>query len=447
MNPVAVFLVTIAAIFIIGILGEIVFRRTQVPDVVWLVLVGIVLGPVASVVSREHLATVAPYFGALTLVVVLFDGGTRLKLRDISRAAPRSGLLAVLTFFMAMVVVAAVSMLARTVNWLPPEWTWRHAILLGTILGGSSSIIIMPAMALGRVKDSVANLVSLESAFTDAFCVVGATVMIDIILQGGESTTSPGIALARSLGMGTAIGLGAGLAWLAFLRLLRLSEHAYPITLSALLLLYVVIDQIGGSAALGILSFAVVVGNANLLGSALRISDSLDLGEDVRGFHQQATFIIKSFFFTFMGAMLGPPWSLIALGVLLGVVLLAARVPPVGLALIGSGLEPAERKLVLVAMPRGLAAGVLATMPFAAGVSGTADLPIVVFAAVFASVLIFAIGLPMVRRTTEACGVGLPHPAPAAVPVPAAAEPPVAPATSTPLEERSSNPESRERHR
>jgi hypothetical protein len=40
-------------------------------------------------------------------------------------------------------------------------------------------------------------------------------------------------------------------------------------------------------------------------------------------------FIVKSFFFTFIGAMLGPPWGLMALGVVLANVLLAARVPAV----------------------------------------------------------------------------------------------------------------------
>ena len=39
MDPVSLFLLTVAAIFLIGIAGEIVFERTGVPDVVWLILV------------------------------------------------------------------------------------------------------------------------------------------------------------------------------------------------------------------------------------------------------------------------------------------------------------------------------------------------------------------------------------------------------------------------
>ncbi|MEZ4586135.1 MAG: cation:proton antiporter [Gemmatimonadales bacterium] len=452
MSPVALFLVTIAAIFMIGTLGEVVFKKTQIPDVLWLLVVGIVLGPVAGVVSRAQLGEIAPFFGALTLVVVLFDGGSRLQLREISRAAPRSGLLAVAAFLISTLVIAFAGLGAQGIGLLPASWTWSHMLLLGAILGGSSSIIIMPAMNVAKVRPAVANLVNLESAFTDAFCVVGAAVMIDLILQtmaGTGAVASPAAALGRSFGLGLAIGLVTGFFWLLFLRLLQVSEHAYPITLSALLLLYVAIDQVGGSAALGILAFAIVVGNANLIGEKLGFGSTLDLSADVRGFNRQVTFIIKSFFFTFMGAMLGPPWSLVALGVVFGVVLLAARVPAVALALLGSKLPAGERQLVLVSMPRGMAAGVLATLPATAGVPETTNLPNIVFAAALVSIVIFAVGFPRARRASAAAAAAA-GPAPGegeAAPSPGAPQTPVeqagaggqtaaetGPAADTPLE-------------
>ena len=68
MSPVTLFLVCIALIFLIGTFGEEVFTRTRVPDVIWLILAGILLGPVLGLVSRAQLLSVAPYFSALTLV-------------------------------------------------------------------------------------------------------------------------------------------------------------------------------------------------------------------------------------------------------------------------------------------------------------------------------------------------------------------------------------------
>ncbi len=398
MSPVGLFLITIASIFLIGALGEVVFRRTQIPDVIWLLVAGIVIGPVTGLVTPDDLRAIAPYFGALTLVVVLFDGGSQLDLKQIASSAPRSSLLAVSTFLVTVVVVAVASMGARWLGWFPIEWSWVHATMLGCILGGSSSIIIMPAMQLAKVPDQTASLVNLESAFTDAFCVVGATAMIQILLAAGDAA-SPGTALARSFGLGASLGTAAGFAWLLVLRALHSSEHGYPVTLAALLVLYVGVDAAGGSAALGILAFAIVVGSAEHFRGILRLEEDFRLSEDVRGFHRQVTFIVKSFFFTFIGAMLAPPWSLVAIGAGFGVLLLAARVPAVRLALMGGGYEPSVMRLTEIAMPRGLAAGVLASMPMAAGVPATDHLPVLVFAAVTTSIVIFTVGLPMVRRT------------------------------------------------
>jgi cell volume regulation protein A len=252
-------------------------------------------------------------------------------------------------------------------------------------------------MSVARVPPAIANLVGLESAFTDAFCVVGAATLIEVLSTATTGSVSPGAALGRALGMGVGIALAAGLAWLFVLRLLRASEHAYTLTLAALFVLYVTIQRAGGSAALGILTFALVVGNAEVIGRRIGFARRLDLGRLVRGLHGEVTFMVKSFFFTFLGAMMGPPWSAFALGLLIGPILLLARIPAVRVATAGSGLDPGGRGIAIVSVPRGMAAGVLATLPAAAGIPATETLPALVFACVLSTILAFAIGFPMVR--------------------------------------------------
>jgi cell volume regulation protein A len=421
MNSVAVFLLALAGIFLIGAIGELIFQRTNIPDVIWLILAGIGLGPLAGLVQRAQLIEIAPYFAALTLVIVLFEGGSALKLSELSKAAPRSSAIALINFLLSVFAVCGISMLAAAVGVLPDSWTFMHGLLAGVILGGSSSIIIMPAMAQARVHPRLANLVSLESALTDAFCVVGTAAIIDLMLKGAVGG-SPLASLARSFGIGLAIGGVAGLIWLLFLRFLHSKEHAYPITLSALLVLYVVINEAGGSAALGILTIAVILGNAAGIGKKIGLAHEVELDRSVRGFHRQMTFIIKSFFFVFIGAMLAPPWGLIVLGGLLGLALLAARVPGTRLALLGSGMSRNEQQAATICMPRGMAAGVLATLPMTAGVPGTDGLPVAVFATVFTTIVIFAVGFPIVKSRMAAEAAGAPALEPASA-VPVAAVP------------------------
>ena len=197
MEPVAQFLIAVAAIFLIGAIGEIVFERTFIPDAIWLIATGVLLGPILGWVSKAELNTIAPYFAALTLVIVLFEGGSRIKLKELAKVAPRAGLLAILSFVFAVAVLTLVVKGAAGIGWLPESWTWSHAILVACILGGPSSIIIMPAMERAKLAPSLANLVGLESAITDAFCVVGTAAMIDIMVAGSEAT-SPGISLLKS---------------------------------------------------------------------------------------------------------------------------------------------------------------------------------------------------------------------------------------------------------
>ena len=403
MSPVTLFLVCLAAIFLIGTFGEVVFSRTKVPDVVWLILVGIFLGPVLHVVTRETLLSVAPYFSALTLVLVLFEGGSRLDIVQLYRAAARSVLLSVLSFLFSATAVTLVSRLMVEAGLLPAYWDFHQELLIGLIVGGTSPIVILAAIARAGVPPEAANLISLESALSDVLCIVAVSSVIGVF-KSGELGNGPWLDLVRSFGLGILVGAAGGLLWLLLLEWLKDNEHAYPITLSALLLLYVIVEEVGGSGALGVLSFAVVVGNASHIGRRVNITRELGMQDDVRGFHSQMFFIIKSFFFTFVGAMLGPPWALAAAGAVLAAVLLVARYPAAWLAMAGSSLQARPRHIVFMSVPRGVAAGVLATLPLASGLPAMQELPTVVFACVVGTILLFAAGFPLVMRSGPAGG-------------------------------------------
>jgi len=167
-----------------------------------------------------------------------------------------------------------------------------------------------------------------------------------------------------------------------------------------LLLIYVLVDKLGGSAAMGILAFAVIVGNADALIKMVGFKSAdegiVELDEGVRTVHTQFSFIIKSFFFTFIGLKLTPPWSLLVAGVVIGFGLLVARVPAV-MAIARGEFDHKDRQLITVSLPRGMAAGVLATLPAQAGIAGTENLPSLVFAAVVTSIGLFAIGFRKIR--------------------------------------------------
>jgi hypothetical protein len=166
---------------------------------------------------------------------------------------------------------------------------------------------------------------------------------------------------------------------------------------------------------------AVIVGNAPALSARTRLQQDVSLGDGVTGVHEQVAFIVKSFFFVLIGALLAPPWGLVGLGVALGLALALVRWPAVKLSLLRSGQRGVAEWLVTACMPRGMAAGVLSMLPAQAGVPGTEDLPVVVFAAAITSIALFAAGFAWAGKRLAAAPapVAVEPVAPLPAPVPA----------------------------
>jgi cell volume regulation protein A len=410
------FLITLAAILALGSLGGYLFTRLSIPDAIWLIGAGIVLGPVLGFLQQGTLIAIAPFFGALTIIVVLFEGGSRLQLVGVLASTPRAAVVA-LSGFVVSTLAASLAVLAGVVlGVLPQGWDWQYGALIGLTLGGSSSVVVMPAVLQAHLPERVSNLASLESALTDILCVVGATSMVAIMVAASPSTHGPATAVAATFGVGVVAGIVAGIVSVPFARFLRPSAYAYPLLLAALLALYVVVDLERGSAPLAVLVFALMLGNFGLRvpGDGAHLVGSLD--EATRSVHSQVTFVVKAFFFTFIGAMLGQPSPELAFGIVLGLVLVGARMIAVRGALLRSSLTAPERRVVGVLGPRGLAAGVLATFPLAAGLPESDAIPVVIYGAVVTTIVAFAVALPIARPRPEAAAEALAEPAPAGLP-------------------------------
>ena len=55
-----------------------IFSRKRIPDVLLLMVIGLALGPVFHLVKPEELGPVTSVFTTITLVIILFESGTRL---------------------------------------------------------------------------------------------------------------------------------------------------------------------------------------------------------------------------------------------------------------------------------------------------------------------------------------------------------------------------------
>src|SRR6185312_11175414 len=114
-----------------------IFSRTRIPDVLWLLLIGVGLGPVGHLLAPAAFGVVGPAFVSITLVLILFESGLSLQVQRLRRALPGTLALSSLSFVGEAVVVAAAT------AWLTALGPW-HSALLGIIVAGNSPTVIVP---------------------------------------------------------------------------------------------------------------------------------------------------------------------------------------------------------------------------------------------------------------------------------------------------------------
>jgi Na+:H+ antiporter len=385
LDPVVLAFVVAGTIIILGFLGEEFFKRTGIPDPILLLLFGVLLGPVCNVFPREQLVSITPYFAALALIIILFDGGLNMKIQEAIRNSSRALLLGFSGWIINVIVTA---LLCKYML----GWRLLNGLLLGSIVGGGSSIIVIALARKLGVDGRTETVLSLESILTDVLCTVGAFVAMEIILSGEVSLQVALVSVAMAFAVGIIVGLLIGIAWLNVLEAMKRKPNAYMLTLAILMLAYFVARNLGGTGAIAALFLGLVIGNSRPFAKLFRFKCTVSVDESVRGFHNQISFLIRSFFFVFTGLLFSFSSPILALfGILLAFVFLGIRFLVVKLTFVKSSFKDTET-LMTVMLPRGLAAAVLASLPFVSGVPGSEVLPEIAFIVILATIIICTVG-------------------------------------------------------
>jgi len=360
MDPVTLALILNGAIIVIGFLGNYVFERTGFPDMLILITLGMLLGPLTGIVNVESIMGLAPYLAALALVFILFDGGMAMNIYRVFSESPRAAVLAIAGFAFSVFAITLVLMVAR------PDIPLLYCVLFGTMFGGSSSIVVISLASKIGLSEKCSTVLSLESTITDIFCIVFSLVIIEIILRGTVNLTAIAQSIASRFSTGIVLGLIFGLIWLTILRKVAIASYAYMLTLAVVLLAYAFTEFLGGSGALCSLLFGIVLGNEKEIYRILKMerTQSVVVDAGLKRFESEIVFLLRTFFFVYIGLIVTiSDIATIIIGIILSLALLLTRFGAVTVATKGSSELSCERPIMSVLLTRGLAAAVLATLP------------------------------------------------------------------------------------
>ena len=268
-----------------------------------------------------------------------------------------------------------------------------HGLILGAIVGGASSVVIMPALDLAGLDERLSNLLKLESALTDVLCVVGAITLIELAGGGAFDKDAVLSTLGKSFGIGLLYGVLGGLLWIVLHRLGRLEARIRS--------RYRAFDALCGdlalaAARLAILAAAVVIGNARSVTQLLKMkTQSPSAGR--RAFSCVVSFMIKSFFLLYR-------FDVVAALVADRCRRRAGPRPACGpLATArGAGGAGFSRVSEVAASASARYGGWRAgDPPGSGGYLRYAGLPVVVFSCVVVTILAFAVGMPVMTQRIE----------------------------------------------
>ena len=233
-----ILLLAASVVIILGVLGEAFFKKTGIPDIAFLMVLGVVIGPVFGIIQPEAVIEIVPYFAALALIIIMFDGGYNLHIGNVLKTAHFAIVLVILGFAVSVGIVAAFGHYGL-------GWEWMDSILLGAIVGGSSSIIVFGLVRKLRISDEAKSMLSFESALTDIFATIIAFILFEAILSGQFNLDLLGQTIGRAVAVGLILGFGVGIPWMFFISKLTNAQHNYMLTLGVLFLLFFLANSFG----------------------------------------------------------------------------------------------------------------------------------------------------------------------------------------------------------
>ncbi|MBS7634248.1 cation:proton antiporter [Candidatus Bathyarchaeota archaeon] len=289
---------TVAGLIIsVGFLANVIFKKVGFPDILFLILMGVIFGPILGLFSTEDLLPVIPVFAALSLMLILFQGGLSMEVHIVLSQSIRATALA---FLYAIFATVFVSVFGHFVL----EFDWVEALILGPMTAGTSSVVIIPLMSKLKVPEEVKATLSLESTVTDVFNIVLTMIFLQVYLGGTVSLQEATSSLIAKFAIGVMLGAIGGITWIKVLEIVRKQEYTYMLTIAALVLCYAGTEFLGGSGPLSALVFGMALGNyerMRTLGLNIDAASMPTIIEKIRDFHDEISFLVKALFFMILG--------------------------------------------------------------------------------------------------------------------------------------------------
>jgi cell volume regulation protein A len=242
-------------------------RRLRVPDIVFFLIAGIVLGPeLLGVLNIPATSTLSWVIIIFAVSYILFDGGATLRLKVLGKV------------WISLAIIVTVGMLITAfVIGLTAHWVLGIPVTVGLLLGAAMAstdpATLVPVFKQVHVRDKVSQFVVSESALNDPAGVIITLGFLGLVVGGNSGAHISigkdvlGLVFQAGLGIVTGVVLGyLASFFVAHERYGFLMEYLPLITLIAVLGGYLSAVGLHASGFMAAFIAGVVMGNMDHFG-------------------------------------------------------------------------------------------------------------------------------------------------------------------------------------
>ncbi|GAL91965.1 MAG: sodium:proton antiporter [Microcystis wesenbergii TW10] len=381
MDPSFALTLQIVITVVAGITAQVIAEYLKVPSIVFLLIFGIALGSDGwEILQPQSLGIGLEVLVALSVAIILFEGGLSLSGRELGRV---SGSLRNLVTLGTSITLIGGGMAA---HWLG-EFPWPIAFLYASLVVVTGPTVIGPLLKQVAVDRRVATLLEGEGVLIDPVGAILAVVVLNTIIDSHARPMEIITGLTLRLGIGAAIGIAGG----GLLSFIIKTCNFLTFELKNLVVLAGVWGLFGLSQFSRSESGLMAVVMAGIVLKAAAVPDERLL----RRFKGQLTTLCVSVLFILLAADLSIA-SVIALGwgSVLTVLVLMLVVRPLSVALctLKSDLNWRHKLFIAWVAPRGIVSASVASL-FAilltrAGINGGEAIKALVFLTILMTVFI-----------------------------------------------------------
>ncbi len=341
-------LLSLTAIVVLGIAAQWLAWRVKVPPILFLLLIGIALGPVLGALDPDAL------FGdllfpivSLAVGVILFEGSLTLRFREIQ------GVSSTIVRMVSLGAVVSWGVAATAAHWFV-GLDWPIAFLFGAVVVVTGPTVIAPLLRIVRPSPRVSKILRWEAIIIDPIGALLAVLVYEFIVTQSQTGAAGlgGVVLPflQLVGLGAVLGVAGG--WLLGQLLVRhaLPDYLINVTVLAAVLAVFTTSNVMAEES-GLLAVTVMgIWLANMRGVPL---------DDILHFKETLSILFISGLFILLAARIDPgTLSQVGFGALLvlAAIVFVAQPLKVWLSAIGSGLTWREKTMIAWIGPRGIVA-------------------------------------------------------------------------------------------